>query len=356
MLRDEFDYIIVGDGLAGVTLALQLHNRGKKLVLFSGTDDNVSSIVAAGLYNPITGRKMVKTWHADLLFPYLKSFYQKTEEITGDHFLNKKTIYRPFISAEEQNEWMAKSADKGFESYIEKVHMSSTSDSVYDPFGGLALDSAGYLDIPSYLRSTIEFLNKEQLVFSKNFEYANLELENESVEYEGLKANKVLFCEGIGMRKNPYLNWLPLRPVKGEILFIKGDFDFDYILNRGVFVLSLGNDIYKVGSTYDHHDLSLDPTAKAKQQMLDKLKDILQADFEVVDQIAGIRPATKDRRPFLGIHPKFETIGVFNGLGTKGVSLAPFWSEHFVEHLEQGKKLDSDVNISRHFSLYSESH
>ena len=40
-----------------------------------------------------------------------------------------------------------------------------------------------------------------------------------------------------------------------------------------------------------------------------KLKAILDVNFKTIDHFAGIRPATKDRRPFIGTHPEFENIG-----------------------------------------------
>lgn len=354
MSREKCDYIVVGAGIAGITLALQLDAIGKSIVIYTGTEPNVSSQIAAGLYNPITGRKMVKTWRADDLFCYLEPFYERVEQTTNGSFLHKKTIYRPFISAEEQNEWMGKSAEEDFNKYVKKVHSRSSHEDVNDVFGGIAISHCGFLDIPTYIKSALTYLKKKQSVRAENFITEQLIVKSNEVHYSNLVGNKVIFCEGIGISKNPFFNWLPIRPVKGEIIFIKSDLDIDYILNRGVFILPIGGALFKVGSTYDHHDLTLAPTEKARAQILHKLNEIIKAPFEIVDQIAGIRPATKDRRPFIGLHPNFETIGVFNGLGAKGVSLAPYWSRHFVNHLESGDKLDIDVNITRYFSLYSE--
>ncbi|MTI21603.1 FAD-binding oxidoreductase, partial [Fulvivirga sp. RKSG066] len=353
---DRYDYIIVGNGLAGSTLALHLHNAGKRLIVFTGKEKNPSSLIAAGLYNPITGRKMVKTWRADDLFSYLETYYEEAEKLTGGTFLIKKTIYRPFFEAEEQNEWMGKSADQNYTTFIKKVHTSSTHSAVHDAFGGLALATTGYLDIPKCMESVTDFLRKKHTVIDENFDYQELIPNSSKVTYQGVEATKAIFCDGVGLKANTFFSWLPIRPVKGEILYIKTSVKLDYILNRGVFVLPIGNDIYKVGSTYDHNDSTLEPTSKAREQLISKLKAILDGDFEIVDQVAGLRPATKDRRPFVGMHPEFETIGVFNGLGTKGVSLAPYWARHFVQHLLEGNKLDREVNISRYFSLYSESH
>ena len=350
----NYDFLIVGGGLAGVTLALQLQLAGKSVLLLDSKDKNISSHIAAGLYNPITGRKMVKTWMADELFPFLENFYRRIESLTNSTFLYPKSIYRPFLDTEEQNEWMGKSADVTYKDFIANVHTSSMHNDIADKFGGLELRNSGYLNIPAYLQAGLDYLKANDAFLKEKFDYDQLTLQKESLKYSSYSASKIIFCEGVGLTGNPFFNWLPLRPLKGEILKLKGEFDFKHILNRGIFVLPLEKNIVKVGATYDHHDASLKVTAKAKEELLDKLGRLVYRPFEVIDQMAGLRPATKDRRPFVGIHPELETIGVFNGLGTKGVSLAPYWADHLVRYLTTGKKLDDAVNISRYFSLYSE--
>lgn len=47
--------------------------------------------------------------------------------------------------------------------------------------------------------------------------------------------------------------------------------------------------------------------------------------YNVVEHKAGVRPSVSDRRPVLGPCKDYEQLVVFNGLGTKGVSLAPFF-------------------------------
>src|SRR5690606_2397630 len=110
----EVDYIIVGQGLAGSAVAIQLLKHHKRIVVFDDPTANVSSRIAAGLFNPVTGKKMARTWLADELFPYLATYYREVEALTGSRFFYPMPIYRPFISVEEQNEWMARSVDSAF--------------------------------------------------------------------------------------------------------------------------------------------------------------------------------------------------------------------------------------------------
>jgi glycine/D-amino acid oxidase-like deaminating enzyme len=78
-----------------------------------------------------------------------------------------------------------------------------------------------------------------------------------------------------------------------------------------------------------------------------QLKEILQVPFKVLDHKVGIRPTVKDRRPLLGMHMEHKRLGIFNGLGTRGVMLAPYFANHLANHIFNGDKLNSVVDILR---------
>ena len=86
----KVDYLIVGQGLAGTTLAFHLLKSNKKIFILDDCDSTSSSRVAAGLFNPITGKRNVKTWKADILFPYMKNFYRELEDFLGIKFLSAR--------------------------------------------------------------------------------------------------------------------------------------------------------------------------------------------------------------------------------------------------------------------------
>jgi glycine/D-amino acid oxidase-like deaminating enzyme len=83
------------------------------------------------------------------------------------------------------------------------------------------------------------------------------------------------------------------------------------------------------------------------------LKELIRLPYEIVDQNWGIRPTTPDRRPLLGSHPTYENRVILNGFGTKGVSLAPFFSGQLAAWLEGESEITPEVNIRRYKSLYS---
>ncbi|MGI9544342.1 MAG: NAD(P)/FAD-dependent oxidoreductase [Cyclobacteriaceae bacterium] len=349
----KLDYILVGQGLAGSILSYQLLRRGKDILIINQRTENISSNVAAGIYNPITGRSMVKSWMADQLFSYLIPFYQRLEEEIGVKVLRPMPIFRPFLSVKEQNEWMAKSTQSTFQNYIDEVIITSGYlPTLKSPIGGLLLKSSGYVDIRNLLQGCRQSLVKRGSYREAIFDPEKLEVLPDRVRYDDLEARKIIFCQGPQGLASPFFNWLPYRLVKGEIILIETQEPLAVIVNRGIFVLPVGDRRFKVGATFNHHDLDSKPTQQGHDELIGKLDQLIELEYDVVDQFAGIRPATSDRRPFIGIHPKYEPLVVFNGLGTKGVSLAPYFSEQLVDFLEQKKGLDRDVNITRFFSLY----
>lgn len=348
----HIDYLIVGQGLAGSILAEHCLQSGLKIKVLSQPSLTNSSLVAGGLYNPITGRKMVKTWNCDKLFSYLVPFYEALEKKLESHFLHEIPIYRPFLDIEAQNEWMGKSSEGAYEHYVEKVAMESQYPEIQDDHGGIFLKRCGYLDTKRFVEDYESYLKNNDLLKSDVFDHNKLKQNSEGISYGDISAQGVIFCEGVNVTSNPLFDWLPFRPVKGELLTISTEHLPEVIYNRGVFIIGKKDAKCTVGATYDHNDLSMIATEKARNQLKEKLEKLINFDYSIVEQKVGIRPATKDRRPIIGNHPKMKNVYIFNGLGAKGVSLAPFYAKQLVSHLKEEGKLDDEVNIERYFSLF----
>jgi glycine/D-amino acid oxidase-like deaminating enzyme len=350
----KVDFIIVGHGLASVAVVEHLRKHNVSFVVFSDENPNSSSKVAAGLYNPVTGRKMKQTWLAEQLFPYLEEFYGDLEKILDAQFLYKKAIYRPFLSLEDQNDWMAK-ADKHTPFIKGTFTQSQFPEYIRDDFGGILLNQSGFLDVKAMLDYHKLKLIKDKQFIIERLEYDKLVVKENQIQYKDIEGKKIIFCDG-PISHNPFFNWLPTAPVKGEILHIKTEEPLpeDVIFNRGVFLVkNPQHDYYRAGATYEWKNLDYQPTEKAKKQLTDKLDDLLQVDYKIIEQVAGIRPASKDRRPLIGNHPELNNVLIFNGLGTKGVSLAPYFAHQFVNSIINSEKLNDEVNINRYYPLYS---
>lgn len=346
------DFIIIGQGLAGTALAYFLIQKGQDVLVCDDEMRPSSSKVAAGLFNPVTGRKMVRTWMADRLFPFLRKYYRDAERLTGKRFLHEMPLYRPFISVEEQNDWMGRSSGKEFGPFIRKVHTGPVYEGLHDPYGGIMLDQCGYLDVPAYLSSMRQWLRSLGAFHEGLVEVSDIRWNGQWAEVNGIRTGGVICCEGTGVLQNKEFDRLPFRPVKGELLRIRMQAEWPVIPNRGLFLVPAGRGEWIAGSTYDNHDLSWEGTMEGRKQIEEKLAGLTRLDYEVTAHYAGLRPATADRRPIMGHHPEKGWLSIFNGLGTKGVSLSPYWAREFSESLTEGTEVIPEVNISRYFSLY----
>ncbi len=337
----------MGQGLAGTLLALELMDAGQSVFILNKETEHTASMKAAGLYNPITGRKMVKTWLADELFAGLESHYEHLEKKLDAKFLFPQPIYRPFFSIEEQNDWQGKIGEAEYQNVVDRMHTKSLNiDGVIDTYGGLELKASGSVDLPELISAARSFFIDKACYANEAFDYSKLEEEIDVIRYQDIEAKKVIFCEGPGVTDNPYFKDYPFKLVKGEVLDVKTKLSEQRIVNRSVFMLPR-HGVFKVGSTYDHSVLDHQPTAAGRTNICDRMEKIYEGDYEIVGHKAGVRPATYDRRPFIGLVGKLGSVGIFNGFGAKGVSLVPFFATQYVNYLLGNSELHEGVSLGR---------
>jgi glycine/D-amino acid oxidase-like deaminating enzyme len=353
-ISPDFDYLIVGHGIGGLSVAWHLKRAGKSFHIVGDSDAPSSSRVAAGILNPLTGRKLVKTWLADDLFPYAKTFYSQLEDELGAHFYHPLSVYRPYRSLEEQNTYLAQSADPSLASYIgDAKEQEKIAKYVNMEFGGLEVTGAGWVDLPLLLDKSKAYFTRTDQYIEATFDFHHLNLSNSMVEWKGVKYGKIILCQGFAAVNDPVFDWLPFTPVKGQVLEIETEQQLEpSVVNQGIFVLPITKNTAKVGATYSWDPLDWVATKRATAELEEKLSALFKVPYKITGETAGIRPSVKDRRPLIGTHPARENVCIFNGLGTKGVTLAPFFANEFVQYLENKKELNPLVNIQRYFSLY----
>ena len=206
----------------------------------------------------------------------------------------------------------------------------------------------GRIDTLKLVETYRNYLQENNWIRFEKFNHKDILFENTSVKYHTLEAAKIIFCEGFGLKKNPYFNQLPLEEVKGEIITIHApELSIDFLLKSTLFVLPLGNNHYKVGATFNHKDKTSMPTKEGKEELIEKLKKVLTVPYTIVAQSAGVRPAVVDRKPMVGVHLEHEQLCILNGLGTRGVMIAPTVAKNLFHHLEYGEKLDQEIDIKR---------
>lgn len=350
----EKDYLIVGQGLSGSILAFELLTKGKSVVVVDEGLSSSASKVAAGLYNPIVFKRLTKSWMVDELLEAALKFYTKLEEKLEIKVHHQRQIVKLFASDEEKNFWFKKAATIELQNYLESSPATDIPETIiHAKFGAATVKQAGNI-LPQLLIAEIrQFLVKNDSFIESKFDFESIHFNSETVRWKEVVAKKIIFCEGYSAIHNPYFNWLPFVLTKGETLTIRIDnFPLSKVVNKGVFILPLGNNIYKVGATYDWNDLSEAPTERGKQEILEKLNQVLRIPFEILDHQAGIRPTVKDRRPILGIHPQHPQLAIFNGMGTKAALIAPYFANQMLNFLEGKCELNEEVTIARYFSEF----
>lgn len=351
-----FDYLIIGQGLAGTVLSHTMMQNGKKVFVINKANEHAAYQVSAGLFNPVTGKRLSKTWKAEQLFPFLKNFYQGLENTLSERFIHPMPVYKPFSSIAEQNDWYAKALEKNYAGFVDtEIPKSRYGDLIHNEFGGFETLQSGYVEVKKLVHTFRKYLIDKGLYKEMHQPANQVQLKENFVEVDGIQASRLIFCEGNEVQHNPYFSWLPLRPNKGHVLEIRSEqLRSDVILNKSAFILPADPGKFRAGSTYENHFDDIEVSPKAVSDIKTRLETFLKVPFEVTGAKTGIRPAVSDRKPLLGLHPHVKTLGIFNGLGTKGVSLAPYFALGFLQHLETGEDLDPEVSITRFISKYLE--
>ncbi|HQF48624.1 MAG TPA: FAD-dependent oxidoreductase [Flavobacterium alvei] len=343
------DYLIVGSGLAGISFSEIALQNNKSILVLDNNSQN-SSKIAGGLYNPVILKRFTEVSQAKNHLPIMNDFFSNLEKKLNCKVNFEMPILRKFFSIEEQNNWFFASDKVNLAPFLSTNIISRKYAGIDSPFGYGEVLQTGYVDTALLLKKYKEYLIENNWFLEESFDYSLLQEGGNSIQYKEISARNIIFAEGFGMHANPYFKDLPLDGTKGELFIIKAAaLDLDVIINTSVFILPLGNDLYKVGATYNWADKTDVPTEEGKTELIEKIKEILNCDFEIVEHLAGVRPTVKDRRPLVGTHSKHNSIHILNGLGTRGVMLGPALAKALFENIEFQKPLDREIDIQRFY-------
>lgn len=348
---EKIDYIVVGLGLAGIALVEELTRRNLSFLVFED-ESQTSSLVAGGMYNPVVLKRFNPVWKGDEQLEAALPHYKRLEEKFHSVYDRQMDILRIFKSIEEQNNWFTACDKPRLRPFLEPVIEDNKYAEVKAEFRLGRVRGTGRVKVKELVNDYRDHLESQGLLIRDSFFHDDLELIEEEnkdeLQYRGHRAKSLVFCEGNGVSNNPYFNWLPLEGTKGELITIRApELKLNEVIKSAVFVMPLGNDLYKIGATFNWSDKSNLPTEQGREELLAKLKTVISCDFEVTGHEAGVRPTTPDRRPLLGKHPDHPCLAIFNGLGTRGVMSSPLLALQLVEHLENEIELDPEVDISR---------
>lgn len=344
--------LIIGQGLAGSLLAYRLIQAGISVLVVDQDHNESSSMAAAGLINPITGKRITKSWLLETLYPEALALYTELESLWGKSFFHSCEAVRLYKNDFERERLAQRREDSDYAHWLSQEDVAQTP----SPVGkreGVAIHGAGWVDLPKLLEAFKRWLTEKEAYRSGQITPTELTVQETSIEWQGEHFERVVFCEGYQAQHNPLFNWLPFKPAKGEILSLKTAIAKDLnntLVNQGKWALPIGGELIKVGATYGWDPLDSEPTGAAKKELL-KSYELLFPNApkpELFEHKAGVRPATLDARPFTGKHPEHPHVMLFNGFGSKGSLLTPFFSKHFSSVMLGKETLMPEVDINRY--------
>jgi glycine oxidase len=334
------DLLIIGHGLAGAVLASTARMRGLQVHVFAAPKPGNASAAAAGLVNPMALRRLVPAWRAADLLPLASAFFTGRDAALGMHTWHPLPLAKTFRTAEAKLAWQRAMAKPDAAPFLSGEWPGLAASAISAPFGHGTVPGAAWLDLPAYLQAEERVLAEHGAITQAEVEHADVRCDDAAVEVQGVRARWLVRCLG------PFAELPGLVPVKGEIinLHIPG-LHLDCAVHAGAFLLPLGNHLYRCGATFQWNEVWEGPRPSVAQWLLGQARSITDRPMELVAHNAGVRPASRDRRPLLGRTGPGQA--VFNGLGAKGVVQAPWCARHLLDHLFADAPLDPEVEAAR---------
>jgi glycine oxidase len=342
------DYMIVGQGLAGSLVACLLEMQRKRVLVIDNVHRTAASMAAAGIMNPITGKRLNRPFLVDQLLRAAFDTYPRIEQFLNAQFFQRRNVLRILRSEDESQQWKQRLASGEYAKYLASTTVSG-ADSIENRYGGFEIAEAGLLDVPLFVRKVRDWLLSGRKLTESDFLHGELESTGDKVRWRDHFAKAIIFCEGYQLSRNPFFNSIALNPAKGEVLTLRAEnFQDERIVQHEKWLLRTLTGEIKAGTTYTWNEFDETPTPAARAEIEGSLRRLVRFDFEVVKQSAGVRPLIKvDNRPIIGSHPLQSRIAVMNGLGSKGVLQAPFAARQLLAYLEARDQIHPDFDVCR---------
>jgi glycine/D-amino acid oxidase-like deaminating enzyme len=341
-------YLIVGQGLAGTLLAFSLLEKGEKVLIADDYKHPSASQVAAGMWNPVTFKRLAASWLAKEMLEEMNHTFGKLEEKLQSRFFHLLPVARIFNSIQDANFWDEKSDHPEVGRYLSARSNKSVQENFDSPFGNSEVNECGWLNVPLFREASKNYFIQHENYSEESVNEDDVQFTSDGVLWKGKQFDKLILCNGIGVNKWKGLEGLDLIPNHGQVLDLKiENLELDAIVNFGQFILPFGNNKFRLGATYNWNEVPDEPSEEAKELLLNELNLRLNKSILVESQKTGFRPTTRDRRPIIGFAKGNNLLGVFGGLGSKGVLLAPYFAKLFSSVLTEGVSIPKEVNAAR---------
>jgi len=341
------DYLIIGQGISGTWLSYYLQKANKSFIVIDNAQPNSASRVAAGIINPVTGRRIVKTWMIDELLSFLIPAYEELGNELNIKAIEKKSLidFHPTPQMKIAfDERVKENADLLFHPDDQWQYQNIFN---YE-LGFGEVDPCYVVNLKEILPAWRKKLLSNSQLLEEDFEITELKQADAGINYKNIKAEKIFFCDGIHSSQNPFFKNLPFALNKGEAILIEAPgIPSTHIFKKGMMLTSIQKDLFWLGSNYLWEFPDDQPTEQFRKQTELLVRSWLKVPFKIVDHKASVRPANIERRPFVGFHPTYKNVGILNGMGTKGCSLAPFFAKQLTDHLNSGNEILAEADIKR---------
>ncbi len=335
------DALVVGRGLAGVVLSETLTRRGLRVAVIDKPREGRASWVATGIVNPIVLRRTLPSWRASEVLAIAGAFYRDLEQRYQTRFWHPMPLVELFPTAHEAGIWKLRLKDPVIARLISAGPAGDPAVSeLPQPYGHGVVQRSAWLDVRALLNAHEQRWKANGDLFVAEVQDVDIITDDGGVQVHGLSAPLMIRCTG------PFDTLPGLVQVGGEGLTVRMErCRLKTMVHRGIFLLPEGNDRFRVGATFIWEDVWKGPSEEGRAWLLDQLARVVGGPVEVVEHWAGVRPAAKDRRPLLGrVAPN---IAVLNGLGSRGVMLAPWCAEQLMAYLLDGEPMDAEVDVAR---------
>ncbi|REC41770.1 NAD(P)/FAD-dependent oxidoreductase [Chryseobacterium sp. 5_R23647] len=338
------DYIIVGDGYAALFFANQLLLNNKSFVIFSEGKKSASQI-SAGIINPVVLKKFTTFWLAQEQIDFLKKSLKEIESYTGENYLIESPIHRIFHDENEQQLWLKKSANDDLKNFLDENF--DYLNGVKNDFHTGKVNQSARLNVKGFFNGLLSYLENNGNLIKEKFDYSEIDTSNST--YKDFSFKNILFCEGMGVKENPYFLEIAVIPNKGHHIRVKlsESIPQDITIKKKHFLFPLDNNLHFYGGTYDREQMHHEIDHSAVEQLQKGLSEFYPHDFEIKEVHFGFRPTVKDRRPILGRHSQHSNLYVFNGLGARGILNGCYFSKTLFDYIEDNIPLPKEISIDR---------
>jgi glycine/D-amino acid oxidase-like deaminating enzyme len=345
------DYIIVGQGISGTWLSYYLQKERKSFVVIDNNNPTAPSRISAGIINPVTGRRHVEVWMAGEILSFARDAYSQLGRELNITAISQKDIIDFFPTPQMRLSFQQRVEENG-----EYVSLDETNGKLNEYFNY----ELGYGEIKPVYTAHLETilpawrqrLVEKNWLLEEEFDISQLYIKKDGIQYSGISAGKIIFCDGNSSNANPYFQQLPFAPNKGEVIIAEiPGLPNHHIYKRGLMLAPLATLIFadriRLCSKFDDENQRMNSGRNRTT-----FKRLAENPVQHPGASLWYPSGYIGKKAFAGMHPQHPGIGILNGMGTKGC----YWhliAKQFVDNLVYNKPITPEVSVERFSKILS---